>query len=391
MSKSPLVPAQAVATPAVPSELRPFLLTARQGEAARELLSFAAALPLEDADARLLAMVLAIRAARSGVGNLSGSDLRSLRLGDPERAVAGVVTLGWNPQGDVLTSDPSVPIKFMVQELSPDQDPQLPFGKVMRSRVSGWSTRTLAAKPLRKASPEARLAALYLAAHHTPDELCPVPSDLPAECREALPELLTRGFLAELESGQYLLAPAVRHLAGVLPGDRRLLLGGVDENEGRSESAWAFDEDAWVAWKDQVSPALRRHVAAVEECPLCHLATTRVAEAFTRRKKVSPVKEKTRRAYEAWKEANPDCGPQAAEFSAAFRVEHGHGPSLSQFCEGMQWKFRRPLRLLVVSRLVADGWLANTDPVPWTLRPGPTSGIAVPPAGTRSAAGAKSA
>jgi hypothetical protein len=45
----------------------------------------------------------------------------------------------------------------------------------------------------------------------------------------------------------------------------------------------------------------------------------------------------------------------------------------------------RELRIHVIRRLIAEGWLTNTDPVPWTLRPGKaaqagTAGAAAPAA-----------
>jgi hypothetical protein len=65
----------------------------------------------------------------------------------------------------------------------------------------------------------------------------------------------------------------------------------------------------------------------------------------------------------------------------AFRAEHGHGPSVRQLSTGFGWEMWPPLRLLVVRRLLANGWLADTAPVPWTLRPGSAAdahGIALP-------------
>lgn len=86
---APFAPAVPVVAP------KPFLLTPHQGEAARALLVYVSALPLTTADAQLLATVVAIRAARSGVGNLTGQDVRTLRLADPEGAVTAFASLGW--------------------------------------------------------------------------------------------------------------------------------------------------------------------------------------------------------------------------------------------------------------------------------------------------------
>lgn len=149
----------------VTSTPKPFLLTAVQGEAARSLLTYVGSLPLSSSDAQLLAVVVAIRAARGGVGNLTGQDLKSLRLDDAESAVTAVAALGWQVRGDLIGGSPDTPVAIAVPDLADTSDRRLAFGKDKRSRVSGWTTRTLAAKPARKTSPAARLAALFLAAH----------------------------------------------------------------------------------------------------------------------------------------------------------------------------------------------------------------------------------
>lgn len=84
-----------------------------------------------------------------------------------------------------------------------------------------------------------------------------------------------------------------------------------------------------------------------------------------------PFQRKMLVAYAAWKETQPDRGPRAAQFAAAFRAEHGHGPSTKQLCVGLGWEPQgRGLWNIIVQRLIANEWLTNTAPVPWTLRPG---------------------
>ncbi|MFC8226563.1 hypothetical protein [Streptomyces sp. NPDC057287] len=339
----------------------PFLLTPRQGEAARELLVYLGSLPLRGADAQLLAVVVAIRAARSGIGNLTGQDVRSLRLADPEAAVTALATLGWQGQEALLGGDLATPVGVTVPGLGGLPDSRLPFGKVMRSRVSGWTARTLAAKPVKKSSSAVRLAALFLAAHGPADEYGTLPALLPDECGAALPELLAKGFLRELDGSRYLLAEGVRHLSGTRPPSDTPPATRAPEEEPPS----------WDEWKDRASVALRRHVEAVEGCPRCSLSTARVSEAFMRKAVPAQVQEKVRRAHDVWEAGHPDQGPAAAEFSAAFRAEHGHGPSVKQLCNALEWgKMSRDLRIHVIRRLIDDGWLTNTEPVPWTLRPG---------------------
>ncbi|WP_405658763.1 hypothetical protein [Streptomyces sp. NBC_01166] len=358
-SSSPAAPTAPVAKP------KPFLLTPRQGEAARALMAYVGSLPLKGADAQLLAVVVSIRAARRGIGNLTGQDLRALRLADPEGAVTSFAALGWQGQEALLGEDMVTPVAVTVPDLADRPDPRLPFGKVMRSRVSGWTVRTMAAKPVKKTSSAGRLAALFLAAHGPADEHGTLPAHLPDDCRAALPELLAKGFLCELDGERYLLSEAVRHLSGTRP---------PSDTPPRTRDEPETERLSWDAWKDRASVALRRHVEAVERCPECSLTTERVSEAFMRTAVPAQFEEKVRAAYTAWEAKYPAQGPAAAEFAAAFRAAHGHGPSVKQLCKAMGWgKMSRELRIHVIRRLIADGWLMNTDPVPWTLRPGKTA------------------
>ncbi|QNE79519.1 hypothetical protein F0344_31830 [Streptomyces finlayi] len=356
------------------------MLTHQQGEAARKLLAYVASLPLDGPDAQLLAMVVVIRAARSGVGNLTGTDLRSLRLTDADRAVAALTALGWKPASDLLLADPQTPVAIVVPAFSGEAGPTpLPFGKVMRSRVSGWSMRTMAAKPLRKTDAATRLAALFLAANGSADDFTGLPAELPGPCVAALPELLRKGFLAELESDRYRLHEAVSHLCGKRPEACAAADGDPGTESRAARAKKPVTPEMWEAWKDQRSPALRRHAEAVEHCSLCAPALARVAEAFVREPLAVPVQRKVLLAYEEWEATQPDRGPRAAEFAAAFRAEHGHGPSAKQLCLGLGWKKRgRGMWHLIVQRLVADGWLTNTAPVPWTLRPGKAASVPGP-------------
>lgn len=374
----------------------PFLLTPGQGEDARKLLSYVAALPLASVDAQLLAVVVAIRAARSGVGNLTGTDLRSLRLEDPERALAELAVAGWQVPGDLVGGDQDKPVGIVVPDLAPGRDGAMPLGKGTRSRVSGWTMRTRMAKPVKKTAPATRLAALFLAAHSSSELVGEIPPQLPGACRAVLPELLGKGFLAELSGDSYRLGPTVRHLAGRFrtPEELAALARQEEERRAAREAAAAAEleevtPDRWAEWKSGVSPALLRHVEAVEQCPLCRLPFGRVAKAFMSSPSAVPAPRSALGAYETWRDAHPDCGREAATFAVDFRAEHGHGPSYGQLCKGLRWKkLSRSLRGLVVSRILADGWLTDTSPVPWTLRPGKAAhahGIVLPGQPVRSA------
>ncbi|WP_448319016.1 hypothetical protein [Streptomyces sp. CO7] len=331
-----------------------------------------ASLPLPGPDAQLLAVVAAIRSARGGTGHITGMDLATLRLGDARAAVDALRGLGWELNDAVFDNDPSTPAgTVVIPELSRTApDHPLPFGKDKRSRVSGWTSRTLSAKPVKKLPPAGRLAALFLAAHGSPELPGEVPSHLPQACRLLLADLLDRGFLAVLSGDSYQLAPAVRHLCGLRPYEEEQ----EQANPGKARG-FLFDEGAWTAWKDAASPALRRHVQSVEGCALCALPRERIAEAFMVQPEPAKVRNSITAVYAGWKEAHPDRGPEAARFTVAFRADHGHGPSFGQLFKALRWDLpRRPqLRPLVVGRLTANGWLTTTGQVPWTLRPGPTA------------------
>ncbi|WSC90995.1 hypothetical protein OG909_01000 [Streptomyces sp. NBC_01754] len=372
MPHSSRSPSLAPEAPGAPPPI-PFLLTFRQGEAARRLLAYVASLPLRGADAQLLAVVVAIRAAQTGVGNLTGQDLRSLRLTDAEGAVAAVTALGWQARGDLVGGNPDIPVGIVVPDLADGPEHPLPFGKATRSRVSGWTSRTLNAKPVKKAPPVMRLAALFLAAHGAPDRPGTLPADLPEHCRAALPDLLAKGFLKELDGTAYLLGDPVRHMSGMRTPPA--------PPPARAEAA-AEEEPSWDEWKARASAALRRHVEAVEHCRLCSLSPGRVSEAFMRKPVPAQFDDKVLAAYATWKDGQPELGPRAARFAADFRAAHGHGPSVKQLCQGLsERKQSRRLRIFAVRQLIAEQWLTNTEPVPWTLRPGRAaqSGTAVAP------------
>ncbi|MGR3935262.1 hypothetical protein [Streptomyces sp. BRA346] len=383
------------AAPAGKAQPLPFLLTTQQGEAARTLLSYVASLPLPGPDPQLLAVVVAIRAARGGVGNVTGTDLSALRLGDPRQAVEALRFLGWQMDDAVFDSDPAAPpVPVTVPELARETDHPLPFGKNTRSRVSGWTTRALSAKPVKKLPPAARLAGLFLAAHSTSTLLGQIPPGFPEACRTALPDLLRKDFLAELSGDQYRLDPQVRHLSGMRPPTDEETAAEPPKTRAKPIATvtpgFEFSADTWAQWKNAATPALCRHVESVEHCTLCALPPERIAEAFMPPARPQFFSKATLIAYGQWKDAHPDRGPQAATFTVAFRTEHGHGPSFRQLCEGLGWnKISRPVRGFVVQRLLSNGWLTTTGKVPWTLRPGPTAqeqGITLPRARSSAAA-----
>ncbi|MFB7293484.1 hypothetical protein [Actinacidiphila glaucinigra] len=187
------------------------LLTHPQGQAARQLVAYVAGLPLDgDPDVQLLAAVVAIRAAREGVGNFCGQDLKALRLADPAGAIQAVEAAGWRVGEELLSGDPSEPVGIEVPGLGGPGGALL-MGKFTRSRVSGWTARVVSTKPLKKSPAVVRLAALFLAAHADPAGYGRLPGILPATARAALPDLLATGWLTALneDGGTYRMAEAM--------------------------------------------------------------------------------------------------------------------------------------------------------------------------------------
>jgi hypothetical protein len=141
-----------------------------QWEHARSVLAFVVEhTPLPGPEARLLVLMLALRTARTGTGNLVGQDLTGLGLTDPQDLVEQLTRCGWltlpGTAGDLLASRSENPTPITVPSLVPVGDGTGPFtfGKKARSKLSGWAQRVVSDKKLRKTKAAARLLALALA------------------------------------------------------------------------------------------------------------------------------------------------------------------------------------------------------------------------------------
>ncbi|MGV9282600.1 hypothetical protein [Streptomyces sp. NPDC003730] len=154
------------------------LLTRGQGVHARNVLEHVRARsPLPGADARLAVLMLTLRAARAGTGNVTGQDLGGWLASDAEQVLQELVDVGWLllPEEvtaeDVLLSRPEEPTQVTVPTLIPTQPRPFFFGKVTRARLSGWAQKVVGDRKLRKkkAGPATRLLAVYTAAHSRPD------------------------------------------------------------------------------------------------------------------------------------------------------------------------------------------------------------------------------
>ncbi|MHA6757075.1 hypothetical protein [Streptacidiphilus sp. PAMC 29251] len=152
------------------------LLTAGQAAHARTVLDYAAAAaPGPDAGQRLAVLMLGLRAARAGTGNITGQDLTGWLADDAQQVLDHLVQAGWlqlpGTVAEVMASRPEDPTAFTVPSLLPDQASPFGFGKTTRSRISGWAQKVVGDRKLRKKKAGAadRLLALYTAAHTRPD------------------------------------------------------------------------------------------------------------------------------------------------------------------------------------------------------------------------------
>ncbi|WP_399942034.1 hypothetical protein ACGH52_23300 [Streptomyces sp. BBFR25] len=156
------------------------LLTRGQGAHARVVLEHVGAhAPLPGADARLAVLMLTLRAARAGTGNVTGQDFGGWLQDDSERVLQQLVDVGWLrlPEtvtvAEALDARPEQPAQVTVPTLLPGGARPFLFGKVTRARLSGWAQKVVGDRKLRKkkAGAAARLLAVYTAAHSRPDGL----------------------------------------------------------------------------------------------------------------------------------------------------------------------------------------------------------------------------
>ncbi|MHB9863565.1 hypothetical protein [Streptomyces sp. YIM S03343] len=153
-----------------------WLLTRSQAVHARAVLDYATAhAPLPEAEVRLAVVMLTLRAARAGTGNITGQDLAGWLQDDAEPVLERLVAAGWlglpGTACEAMASRPEDPTAVTVPALLPEQPRPFGFGKTTRARISGWAQKVVGDRKIRKKKLGAatRLLALYTAAHARPD------------------------------------------------------------------------------------------------------------------------------------------------------------------------------------------------------------------------------
>ncbi|MHA7959722.1 hypothetical protein ACX9I7_18380 [Streptomyces sp. L500] len=197
------------------------LLTRTQAASARTVLDYVAAnSPHPEAEVRLAVLMLTLRSARAGTGNVTGQDLTGWLQGDAEQVVQRLIEADWlrlpGTVAELMASRPEGPIAITVPTLLPEQARPFAFGKTTRARISGWAQKVVSDRKIRKKKATAadRLLALYTAAHARPDgrlghaeddglrldqaaEFCALPPDQIAEHAGLL---VAAGWLAEADT-----------------------------------------------------------------------------------------------------------------------------------------------------------------------------------------------
>ncbi|MGS2586683.1 hypothetical protein [Streptomyces hebeiensis] len=152
------------------------LLTRQQAAHARTVLDYVQAhAPHPEPEARLTVLMITLRAARAGTGNVTGQDLTGWLPDDAERVLQQLVDADWlrlpGTVAEVMASRPEDPVAVTIPALLPEQARPFAFGKTTRARISGWAQKVVGDRKIRKkkAPAAARLLALYTAAHTRPD------------------------------------------------------------------------------------------------------------------------------------------------------------------------------------------------------------------------------
>ncbi|MFE2288867.1 hypothetical protein ACFXDJ_32440 [Streptomyces sp. NPDC059443] len=152
------------------------LLTRNHAVHARAVLDYVRThAPHPEPETHLMVLLLTLRAARDGTGNVTGQDLSGWLPDGAEQVLERLVGADWlrlpGSVAEALASRPEDFTAFTVPALLPDRPRPFTFGKTTRAKISGWAQKVVGDRKLRKKKVGAatRLLALYTAAHTRPD------------------------------------------------------------------------------------------------------------------------------------------------------------------------------------------------------------------------------
>ncbi|MFE7953814.1 hypothetical protein [Streptomyces sp. NPDC057426] len=99
-------------------------------------------------------LMLTLRAARAGAGNITGQDLTGGLQDDAERVLQQLVADGWlrlpGTVAEVMASRSEDPTAITVPTLLPERPRPFGFGKTTRARISGLAQKVVGDRKLRK-------------------------------------------------------------------------------------------------------------------------------------------------------------------------------------------------------------------------------------------------
>ena len=277
-------------------------------------------------DSRLLALTCAIRAAVRGYAHLLDNDMRVLRLEDPAACLRELTVDGWldtTPE-KVLSADPMHPA---VCYLPSFQGNPWQLGNGERARASGWLSRALSHRKMRKKPNRLRLTGAYLAAYSDPDGNIALPAE------EIVQACSLSGPVELVELLEWLV-----RLQCITPPDLT---------------------------RERVEVSLTEVTGWMAPVPIPAPTPPRITPAST------PLDVP---AVDRAHDLVDGCEAQVARWVGTYRDEHGHGPSWTRVCDAFGWPSRRApdhdVTDEIFRHLREKEWLVGFG-APFALRPGP--------------------
>ena len=282
----------------------------------------------EDPESRMLAVAVALRAAIRGFSYVLAHDMKILRIDNPEPSLASLTSSGWlgSTPERILAADPMHP--EMCDMPSFHGNPWQVV-EAVRTRASGWYTRAINHRKMRKKPARLRVLGAYLASRADQDGNISLPAERIIE-------------------------------ACALSGPMEL----VELLEWLVRIEWITRPDLA---QDPVEVSLTEVTGPMAPTPYPPATPAKVTPASTPLDR--PVQERAD-ALVLGREA------EVARWVGAYRQAHGHGPSWSMICDEFGWPARRAPDHDVTDRIFhhlrEEEWLTGFG-APFALRAGPSA------------------